>query len=92
MTGQPTLLSELTDPALVDLLNWLGIEVVQLFPPPPRRNHQPRFFRRSRSYHQVCPKRGTVSLWLRAVAPEDPIIQTLIEELCQLSPDFQRWW
>lgn len=27
-----------------------------------------------------------------AVAPEDPVMQTLIEELCQLSPDFRRWW
>ena len=38
------LMSELTDPALVDLLNWLGIELMQLLSPPPRRNHQPRFF------------------------------------------------
>ena len=27
-----------------------------------------------------------------AVAPEDPIMQTLIDELSQLSPDFRRWW
>lgn len=39
------LMGELTDPPLVDLLNRLGIEVVQLFSPPPRRNHQPRFFK-----------------------------------------------
>ncbi len=27
-----------------------------------------------------------------AVAPEDPVMQTQIEELCQLSPDFRHWW
>ncbi len=27
-----------------------------------------------------------------AVAPDDPVLQTLIEDLCRLSPDFRRWW
>ncbi|MDW0358359.1 helix-turn-helix transcriptional regulator [Halomonas venusta] len=27
-----------------------------------------------------------------AVAPKDPVMQTQIEELCQLSPDFRHWW
>lgn len=27
-----------------------------------------------------------------AIAPDDPVLQTLIEELCRLSPDFRRWW
>lgn len=27
-----------------------------------------------------------------AVAPGDPIMQTLIDELSRLSPDFRRWW
>ncbi|MDX1559897.1 MAG: helix-turn-helix transcriptional regulator [Marinobacter sp.] len=27
-----------------------------------------------------------------AGVPEDPVMRTLIDELCQLSPDFRHWW
>lgn len=27
-----------------------------------------------------------------AVAPEDPVMQALIDDLCRLSPDFRHWW
>lgn len=52
----------------------------------------PELRRRLADWHQDASRLLAQFRCDLAVAPEDPVMQTLIDELCQLSPDFRRWW